>query len=217
MSSLDLGAFLKETIREQEISISNLARRASLSRESIYRLIRGDSKEPDLSTIVRIGRVLQIHPIVLLRQLFRGWEFQDLEQPNAAKKLDAIGFLGDMTYPDNAIVSVATEFTKIWEIQNIGESPWQGRKMRCIDDVINIMTDDNQFTLSTGNRGLLPSLNEVEIEETAPGETVCISVAFKAPDYPCTAISYWKMINATGEFCFPEHEGLSCTVKVVSF
>jgi hypothetical protein len=43
-----------------------------------------------------------------------------------------------------------------------------------------------------------------------------IAVTFQAPIYPCTTISYWKMVDAEGDECFPQLRGLWCKVKVIA-
>jgi hypothetical protein len=63
---------------------------------------------------------------------------------------------------------------------------------------------------------LLPLKREIPCPIVHPGETVQISVEFKAPSYPCDTLSLWKMFDKAGEPCFPEHTGLWCKVHVVS-
>lgn len=64
--------------------------------------------------------------------------------------------------------------------------------------------------------GLTTSKAEVKVPRTESGETAEISVVFRAPLLPCDTISRWKMVDAEGWLCFPEHSGLWCAVSVVS-
>jgi transcriptional regulator with XRE-family HTH domain len=222
MSAQELGVFLKETIHQQGIRITDLSRATALSRETIYKILRGDLKQPKLSSIVKIARALHIHPIMPLRHLFIGWECPGKLTPPEADSLpqkdhDAIGFLGDITYPDNTVVSVNKCFTKTWEIQNIGSVPWIGRRLKCVDKQLVVASASSDFIAPMQGRGLIPEPSEIPINALSPGDTARLSVNFTAPGYPCSAISYWKMINKNGTFCFPKHQGLSCLVQVITF
>ncbi|MGV6806538.1 MAG: NBR1-Ig-like domain-containing protein [bacterium] len=217
MSSYELGVYFNELIHGQRLSITEVAKRASLSRESVYKIIRGEVCEPNLSTIVRLSRVLNIHPIIPLRKLFDGLDLGASQQPVAKKALDGIGFIADVTYPDNDLVSVNQRFVKRWEIQNTGRITWIDRKLVCVDDLLEVHSASSDLTVSIPRRGLLPSDTEIDIGRVEPGARVKLGVEFTAPSYPCTVISYWKMVDSTGNFCYPKHEGLSCLVRVITF
>ena len=217
MSAYELGVFLKETIRERELKITEVAKRARLSRESVYKLLRGDVREPDLSTLVCLSRVLKVHPIILLRKLFEGWDFGCCEQPVPNQEMDAVGFISDVTFPDNSLVSVNSNFVKTWEIQNIGRTEWVGRRLVCVDDQLEVRSARPDLPVPCERRGLIPATREIEIGNVSPGERVELSVEFTAPSFPCAVISYWKMVDRDGRFSFPRHEGLSCLVQVVAF
>ncbi len=123
---------------------------------------------------------------------------------------------GDITYPDNSMVSPNQIFTKTWAVRNIGGEIWRNRRLVCVDETIEVTTDNTHFTLNN-KRGLQPLVSEIDVPETQPNETIELSVQFKAPAYPCTTISYWKSVDEQGNFLFPEKEGLSCLVNVVAF
>ncbi len=223
MSSYKLGVFLKKTIQQQGVCISELSRRTSLSRECIYKLLRGDIKQPELSTIILLAKGLHTHPLLLLRKMFEDWEFRDTAQPAARQVNDSIGFLGDITCPDNCIVSVNRKFTKEWDIQNTGRQIWRNRRLVCVDDQLEVHMRPNQssdrkdgFQAPATQRCLIPAQTELAIPDTCPGEAVRLTVDFTAPPFPCSTISYWKMVDENGAFCFPKHEGLSCLVQVVA-
>ena len=46
MSSYKLAVFLLETVRENGLTVTEVAKRAKLSRESVYKLLRGVSGSP---------------------------------------------------------------------------------------------------------------------------------------------------------------------------
>lgn len=223
MSSYNLGLFINQLIQQQGIGIAELARRTKLSRECIYKLQRGDVKQPELSTIICLAKALRTHPLLLLRKLFEGQEFRNVAQPPARHVNDAVGFLGDVTCPDNCMVGVNSRFTKVWEIQNTGQQVWKGRRLICVDEWLKIQmvpakdaAQAKRFRAPACQRCLIPATREIPLPDTRPGEPVRLSVEFTAPPIPCTTISYWKIVDETGAFCFPDHEGLSCLVQVVT-
>ena len=223
MSSYSLGVFLRELIQQQGIGVTELARRARLSRECIYKLQRGDIKQPELSTIICLAKALHTHPLLLLRKLFEGQEFRSAAQPPARHANDAVGFLGDITCPDNCMVGVNSKFTKVWEIQNTGLLVWRGRRLVCVDEWLEVRVvpaadtkGGRWFRAPARQRCLIPATREIPIPDTKPGGAVRLSVEFTTPPFPCTTISYWKMVDESGAFCFPNQEGLSCLVQVVT-
>jgi hypothetical protein len=109
-------------------------------------------------------------------------------------------FVADVTIPDGTIVHANQTFEKIWEIRNNGCVIWENRRLQ----------EDN-----TGASGLVPAEGRIEVPRTLPGSTVRLSVTFKAPPYPCTCESYWKMIGPDGRLLFPNKKGLYCRIKVV--
>ena len=130
--------------------------------------------------------------------------------------MDAVGFIPDVTFPDNSLVSVNSRFVKTWEIQNIGRTEWRGRKLVCVDDQLEVHSRRADLSLPCERWGLIPASREIVIGTVKPGECVEPSVEFTAPPYPCTVISYWKMVDRDGRFCFSGREGLSCLVQVVA-
>jgi hypothetical protein len=131
--------------------------------------------------------------------------YRDLRDIRAVIKkalfsFDDSGFVADVTIPDGMIVRVDEAFEKIWEIRNNGCVIWEGRRLQ----------EDN-----AGASGLVPTEGTIDIPRTLPGTTTRLSVGFKAPPYPCTCESYWKMIDTNGRHVFPKKKGLYCRVKVI--
>jgi hypothetical protein len=111
-------------------------------------------------------------------------------------------------------VSVNQIFEKIWEIQNTGKVEWKERFLQCMDeDIVSVNNDERTPVYSLM---LFPLEMKIPIPTTKPGKTVQIAVTFRAPAFPCTTISYWKMVDHNGDICFPGLEGIWCLVKVMS-
>lgn len=53
----------------------------------------------------------------------------DAESPQPHVGQDASRFVRDVTIPDGTRVLVGTRFKKTWEIQNVGDVAWEGRRL----------------------------------------------------------------------------------------
>jgi hypothetical protein len=122
-----------------------------------------------------------------------------LRLKSALFTFDDSQFIADVTIPDGTIVLTGQTFEKIWEFKNNGTVAWEGRYLR---------------EEASGGPGLVPDDALIPIPKTMPGEHVRITVRFTAPQDPSTIISYWKMVDSAGQYCFPEKRGLWCKVIV---
>lgn len=209
MSKLDFANLVSDQINRLDLNRSKLANQAGISRQTLYKIINAEIEEAKLSTLVKLSNALQLHPVDALRIYFDAGEFR-------SRNRDDSGFVGDITYPDNSIVYVNQIFTKTWAVRNTGNTVWKRRKLICVDKQLEVRVKDSDFH-AFSSPGLTPVTAEVKVPEVLPGETVELSVAFKAPPYPCTTVSYWKSIDEKGDLIFPDKEGLSCLVNVVAF
>jgi len=115
--------------------------------------------------------------------------------------VDRSRFIRDGTFPNNEQVTVNQVFEKIWEIQNIGGVVWKNRYLQ-------------REGVSNG-AGVLKSVDRVKIPFTKPGDRAQIKVVFQAPSLPCTTTTYWKMVDESGRYLFPNQKALYVTVQVV--
>lgn len=207
---------IRDQCEKQKISKTELVKKAKISRAALYKILDGDTKSLRVQTLVSLAYALGQHPIILLRTMLASDRFYDKAYPLKPEySKDSVGFVGDVTFPDNSIVGIGVTFTKIWRIHNLGKEVWIGRKLKCIDDQLEVKNINNQFS-DVSPSTLLPNKNEILIPETYPQETVDISVNFTAPPSPCTVISYWKMFDENDILCFPKNHPLSCQVVVRS-
>lgn len=216
MAATDFADYINRQIYELNLTKTEVAKRAGISRQALYKLLNMEVEEAKLSTFIRLAHALEVHPLDLIRRLLQGWQMP-IRSPKGTKyPRDYSGFVRDVTIPDNDIVSVNQQFEKIREIQNIGEVEWNNRRLVCVDDELFLLRKNNDKLIPLSPQNLLPVQREVLIPTTRSQKKVCISVIFRAPPYPCTTISYWKMIDSEGNLCFPGMEGLWCKVKVVA-
>ncbi len=98
------------------------------------------------------------------------------------KVCDQMGFVTDVTIPDNTVLQPNQTFQKVWRIQNTGTCTW---------------TPAYQFVFSSGHQ--LSGITAVNLpRNVAPNETIDISVDMQAPGANGTYQGFWKMRNASG-------------------
>lgn len=213
MSVSDLSMVLQERKKELGISMSELSRRSSLSRQTLYNILDGEVSQARLTSLTSIANALELHPLEILRSFFKEADFPK-KKPMVRNKrdIDEIGLINDVTYPDYSIVPPNKIVEKTWEVRNIGNVIWENRKIVCADDLITVsFTNGKSF-----NYGLEPvNGSSIAIPKTYPNQSIKISVKLRTPDIACTTISMWKMVDEKGNFTFPETTGLYCLVKVL--
>ena len=203
-----------------ETTHSETARRAGISRETLYRIMRGDGKRASVQTICAVARAAGVAPVALLRLMFHDLDSGGSTLLPVLHASDHISFLADVTIPDGATVLAGQRFEKTWALQNTGGIEWVGRRFLCMDaDFISA-----RWVVRRGRRMLVPDLaaglvrskKSILVPNTPSGGAIKISVTFRAPLLPCDTFSRWRMVDAAGKTCFPEHTGVWCAVSVVA-
>lgn len=206
-----LNSYLRRRAQTLGMTMSDVGRKAGLSRQTLYGLAQVPHKLPSLQTIVSLAQVLEVHPLKLLQALFEDVPASK-PAPNAHPHNDQSAFIPDVTFPDGTLVLPGQRFTKTWELQNVGRVAWADRYLQCVDDelvVYNRYGEDMHLACA-----LQPVMSRIPVPLTLPGGKVLLSVEFVAPMIQGTVISYWKSFFADGTPCFPQARGLSVTVRV---
>ena len=209
-----LGRYLRERCAQRGLSSSELARRASKSRQTLLSIGTDGGRLPTIETLVDLALVLEVHPLRLMQLVFEDLQLPARQSDAYKRRGDKSAFVADVTIPDGQLVMTGSSFSKTWAVQNMGTVPWEGRTLVCVDDelVVTSMQGDH---LVIGQR-LQPAVRRIAVPYTAPGAIVELSVDFKAPPSAGTCISYWKSYFEDGSLCFPSAVGLSCCVRVIS-
>jgi len=205
MSVYDFCGYLESRRQQLSLPKSRLAKQARISRSALYRILAGDVFEPDSNTIIKLAKALHVHPCHLIHQLLKNRPIQTGMAIKTRYKHDGIALVDDTKTPNNVLLATGSIHTKIWEFQNIGHVTWQRRRLACID----------QPATHTANNGLAPLERYVRFPVVHPGEVIEISVTFRVPNTPGTFVSYWKMVDAEGRFCFPDHSPLECQIQAI--
>ncbi|MFW6278509.1 MAG: NBR1-Ig-like domain-containing protein [Halorhodospira sp.] len=211
----ELEQYIRKTARARGLSLSEVARRAGMSRQALYDAWQPDHY-PSMQTVVRIAEALAVHPLALLERLFQHAPADHhAHAPASARNgMDRSGFIRDENYPDGSEVLAGSRFRKGWTLQNLGDHPWVDRYLSCQDEAIQIL--DPRGQPRTIAPALIPEQQHVPLPRVDPDELVTVEVGFQAPEYPATVISYWKMTHADGTLCFPHAQGLSIKVRVIT-
>jgi hypothetical protein len=109
------------------------------------------------------------------------------EQGTAIPLCDSLTFLEDVNIPDGTIMSPGQDFVKTWRVQNSGVCPWGAGY---------VLTYAGYSTQMSGQ--FIPLTEVIQ-----PGETVELSVQFKAPTQAGEYVSAWTMKNPQGR-TFPQ-------------
>ncbi|MDD2335816.1 MAG: NBR1-Ig-like domain-containing protein [Geobacteraceae bacterium] len=217
MPSNDLADYIRQRANVLGITLTEVAKRAHLSRQAVYKVLDQQVTEVKLVTFIKLANALRVHPLDLIWKIFNRREFPAPVAEGNKHAQDHTGFVRDVTFPDNSTVLVNQEFEKTWEIQNLGRVEWVNRTLKCMDDELYIVKRGSDELIRLSEQNLVPVVSEVPIPQTPPKGIASISVRFKAPPFPCTTISYWKMFDEHGDPCFPSMIGLWCKINVISF
>ena len=218
MSAIDLSNFLRQRAKTMGFSAITVSQKAGISRQTWYRLINANVKKAKIETLKRVADVLQVS-LTELSYLYT--KHQKLQQYPLISILhigDHYPFITMMNTLTDTLVNKEEVFEKQWVITNKGKSHWINRRLICVDEeLIVCLKQGNDSGLQTvkHKKGLIPKHYQIDIPLTAPNDKIILSMLFKASEASGTMISFWKMIKANGEACFPDDIGLTCQVSVV--
>lgn len=202
------------------LTLSAIAAQAGVSRETLYRMMRGEGQTATVATVCGVARAIGIAPIILLREIYHDIDMGVATMLPVTQEGDHVSFITDVTVPDGCMVLAGQRFVKTWMLQNTGTVPWVGRKLRCVDSEYVSARWEQQGRKRVLVEDVAPSIKptrrSVAIPETQSGASVKVSVTFQAPLLPADAISRWKMVDECGALCFPKHSGVWCAVSIVS-
>jgi hypothetical protein len=114
---------------------------------------------------------------------------------------DSSQFLADVTFPDGTVVRPGEQFVKVWLIRNDGTVHWHDRYLERIEQASG--PDDCRTP------------DRVPINDTAPQQTVQISVTVRAPVTDSAICKvYWKMVDESGRELLPGYRPIFFEVRV---
>ncbi len=175
-----LDSYIRARAKELGMNLTELCLRAGISRQTLYSLNEVPHKLPALQTVVSLADVLRVHPLRLLQLVFDEVPMaQQVKQKQT--RGDHSAFVQE-TIPDGTMVLYGARFTKMWELQNTGSVPWEGRYLQCVDEEIVVFTRSGESLQITEN--LIPAQRRIPVPYTPPKSAVQLRVEFTAPRMP---------------------------------
>jgi len=206
-----LQSLLARRSRELGKTMTDIAADAGIARSYLYELASGKKRDPSVRTLLSVATALNISPLLLFR-FFAELQGTASFAPTALPTNRAVGlhdpkdiavFNADVTTPDHAVLAPGETFRKIWEFQNLGSTPWCGRKLVRVDGEYVVAKRMPGGGLQPVLDAHLTSLyQEVEVPITLPGQPVRIGVDFAAPRETCTVASVWRLEDRHGRPCY---------------
>lgn len=209
----NLAGYMLQRMHALGLSQTQLCTDARISRQTLHSMLNAPHKLPALQTVFSLAQVLQVHPLRLLL-LLCDQQVQQGQAPLRRMQGDKSAFVRDVTHPDGELVLPGQRFTKVWELQNVGQVPWQNRWLQCMDEDI-VVYANNESTLRIA-QPLRPDQARLPVPFTRPGDVARLSASFHAPTEAGTVLSYWKMAFEDGTLCFPAAHGVWVKVQVTS-
>lgn len=113
---------------------------------------------------------------------------------------DKSRYVRDVTLTDGELYGPGVTLVKTWEIANVGRVPWIGRFLSRVGPCCGY--------------GVIRSDPKIPIPTTPPGETVQVSATIETPSLQGWYLAEWKMIDADGDYVFPNRYPVSVTLRV---
>jgi transcriptional regulator with XRE-family HTH domain len=216
-----LRSFVLRRAREVGLSVADVAQRAGLTRQYLYKLIDGGTHDPGIRTLHRLAQALEVAPVVLFRHFIDLRAARRGPRTGVATSMhdadDAVAFAADLTMPDHAPVAPGERFTKTWAVQNVGTVAWQQRRLARADDAIVVARRLGDGSLAPMVDAHLRTLQaEVRLPDAAPGDLAVVSVDFEAPHESCSVASVWRIVDGDGRACYPPDFFLQVVVTVLA-
>ena len=89
--------------------------------------------------------------------------------------------IADVTVPDNSQMSFGQKFTKTWRFMNNGKCNWSG------------------YTIAFVAGDRMSSPDTAPVPQTAPGQTVDVSIELTAPSLDGSYTGFYELRNASGQ------------------
>jgi transcriptional regulator with XRE-family HTH domain len=200
--------WVRHRARQLDLSQTELAERAGMTRAYLHRLCAGGVPNPGVLTLQRLAQALQLPTAAMVRLWLDAGcsndqacaHGQQARYVSPHDPRDVLVFMGDVTVPAHSVVLPGERFTKTWAVQNVGQLPWSARRLVRKDAALVVSVREHNGHLTAAPDARLKSLGDVvEIPPTPPGAVLEFSTDFAAPRENCSAVSVWRIESLTGE------------------
>ena len=169
-----------------------LAARAGLSRQTLDNVLQlgshGDADMmPSVRTLLSLATALKVHPYWLVEGLMAHARVS--MHLKALMQGDRVGFVEDISCPDACVVAPGEHFYKAWSAQNLNEQAWEGRRVVCWDDRVEVRALSFDGTEGPVQR-LIPDVREMILDGVPPGGVFGDALGFNGPPdaRPCSVV-----------------------------
>lgn len=208
-----LSDYIRQHCRKHDISLERLAEQAGIARGTLYAILE-DKSTPKIPHLLSLAKAMGVHHYFLFRLKWREIDPISPNHANTTSHKDMSGFI-DETIPDGTLITAGATFEKTWTIQNVGEVVWENRYLMHLDAPHHSTAYPNGQDIRDYH--FSPSDTLIAIPTTHPSETCTLKVTYTAPKVAGRYISYWQMVDETGQACFPDGIGLSVSILVLGF
>lgn len=206
MSRDELAKFVRKRARELDLPQTEIARRARISRQALVKILAGEVRDPRITTVIGLARALQVSPFFMLRQWLTSLGTAG-SQWRADMNDGGCSYVGLESLPNGSICGPDQLVTMHCTLQNSGTDPWEGRSLKCIAPLVE----------PESIPALVPVRSTIELPSLAPGATFEAAIEMRTPKVPGMYVCYWKVVDAGGNYCFPDLPPLDCVVNVINF
>jgi transcriptional regulator with XRE-family HTH domain len=220
-NGLFLNSLVHRRARQLGITMTEVAARAQCTRPYLYRLLKGETRDPSILLVSRLAKAIDVSPTILFREFTdidnRANRFNSNKIQSTLNAADAVCFVEEHSQALTSIVTPNERFTKTWTLQNVGKVPWISRSLERIDDEYVVMKRNTTGKLvPVADIHLASVQRATAVPTTYPNQLAEISIDFIAPKENCSVASIWKMVDDRAENCFPTNFFLQAVVTVAS-
>jgi DNA-binding Xre family transcriptional regulator len=210
----NLAAYIRALMKEGGIkSARQLAEKAKITPQGLNKILRGETQGISLEIAKKLGKALNQHPMNFI-SLAPG--MIDMLPIQHEEKYALAGVVGvyHLNFPDGSILGVGQDFTKTWLIENHTRQDWLGCRFLSLDNGVIPMFSQNGIEIPI-IPALLAKQSAVELGTIHAGACATVSIDFQTPYFPGNYLSHWRLLDESGQNCFPDIYSISCRIEVM--
>jgi transcriptional regulator with XRE-family HTH domain len=171
-----------------------LAERATLSRQTLNKLLRSPAQRAQQQSLVSISsflllaQALRVHPAWVIEGLFTDVV---LDLPVETRMGQGRSpHVHDLNHPAGVQLAPGTRFTKRWRVSNPTAAAWVGVSLVCQDRALVLISNTTGEPLHAAG-SLVPDAARMALPDLAPGAWADIEMSFTAPLTSGASVSRW--------------------------
>jgi transcriptional regulator with XRE-family HTH domain len=196
-----------------------LAERATLSRQTLNKLLRSPARRAQdeglvsISSFLLLAQALRVHPAWVMEGLFT-----DVVLDLPVHTATAPGHSSHVQHLNHAAgvhLAPGTRFTKRWRVTNPTAQDWCGVTLRCQDRALLLVSNTTGQALHAADC-LRPDSGVIALPWLVPGASADVEMCFSAPLTSGASVSRWLAHGADGQPMSAPCWGVSLCVQVTT-